>query len=328
MKADVARQSFPSVFTTYLLLLILGGIRAFVAAPAPGAGDELPGGGELLGGVVDAVLGAPGEWFAALAALCVAFITGLRVTRIATGSLLYVVRTFLPMVFFAVVAVGFYFSGASANAMICSLLFTSASACFVFSFSRSYCFGLVFQGGASIGVMPLLIPSMAMMWLAVPAALVIFRRSGREAIVCLVGLFAPLALYSYVAWIAGGDFLGAAMTIVRALAGNPGFDLHAMGAPRLVLSCLLILLMFLSVGVYAAMNMRTRPSRITAYFITAAVIAVAYLLLPCRSQEVYPLLAPSVALVAPLYMIKRKGMVPALLYGAILLAALAVFVIN
>lgn len=116
------------------------------------------------------------------------------------------VRNYLPPQIFLVAAVGMVVPGEALAALIAVWLLVHATRQFVFSFHKGYRFAEVFRAGLYSGLLPLLYAPAAIIALVmVPAALWIYRRSGREVMVCFAGLLLPVPMAGFVHWAAGED---------------------------------------------------------------------------------------------------------------------------
>lgn len=322
MKADIAKQS---LWPTSLLLVGLSALFFWRAWTAPLPAEALLPDDVLLGGWLQRLLDDI-PWLTQGLLLLLTLVNALRITRVTTRGMVYVVRSFLPMVFFVIAACGLYMTPRSALSMVVVWLLISASNRFIASFRRARCFDTLFRGGLVMGMLPLLWPAALPLWGLVPVALLLFRRNGCEAIVAVTALLLPVALWSYVEWLLGGRFTQAAMTIWGYLTTPSGFEPWAMGAGRWIVGSLLALLVVLSAGHYLLLRgtMRTRPARIVLYFLALLAVAVGMFWLPCRSVMLFAVLAAGVAVVAPIYFSRQRGTTPAVFYGAIVICSIVV----
>lgn len=115
-------------------------------------------------------------------------------------------RNYLPAQIFLVVAGGLVVPGEALAAIFVSLLSALAARQLVFSFHKGYSFRELFHAGFYLGFIPLLYaPAAAIVLPIAVAALWIYRRSAREAVVCLAGLLLPVAGAGFIHWAAGAD---------------------------------------------------------------------------------------------------------------------------
>ncbi len=326
VRLDIARQPLS---LTGVLFFLLGVVFCLRWVVSPWGAEESLGADILLGGVVlgwlDLVPLLSGVGYLGVLGVC-----AFRVTRIATGNMLHVSRTFLPILFFLVVSSGVFITPANLTGMLAAWLFTEGTYLFIASFRRALGFGTLFNAGVLLGAMPLFYPQALVLWLAVPVALVLFKRTWREGVACFAGLLLPLAGYSYLDWATGGAFLSAGRQIVERLGFGMGYTGLEIGLGQIVLLSLLVLIFFLSAGTFAGMSrsMRTKPSRIATYFLFVTAIAAACFALPGRNVMVFPLLAVGVANIMPFFFVRNPGMVSATLYIALLVCTVAVNVLK
>lgn len=314
MRPDVTRQSLASTCLLSALLLLLFWVRAELAPDAAESGYRiwlnLWGDG-----------GTP--WYGAVFYMMMALLNAMLAARIATRNMVFVTRTFQPIIFFVMVSCAVYMPYADPGAMLCAWLFIVGSQFLIESFRHKYGFESLLKGGIAIGIMPLLWPPAMVMWSAVPVALALFRRTWREGIVAFAGLLLPVAVYCYAEWFGGGEFTGFFVRAFEYISAAAEYSPLAMDIGRMVLVCLIVLVVFLSVGAYLgiAHSMRTRPARIIIYFICMAVAGLSLFLLPCRSVAAYPVVAVSLALISPVFFVQRRGLVPALIYILLIVCA-------
>ncbi len=308
-----------------LLFAVLTGLFWCRAAVAPLMVETAAQPEAALGGMLSSWLkGAP--WLAGAGYLFLLLINAMGITRISTRNSLYVTRSFTPIIFFVVTACGLFLSPRNVNGMIATLFFISGSRLLIAGFRRVPSFDSLLRGGFLLGLMPLFYPPALVLWTGVPAAMLIFRRSWRESVVCNVALLLPLAVYSYIVWFAGEGFTDPARQIIACLGFGQAYIPLGVGIGRMVMLCLLTLLVFLSAGTYAGMarSMRTRPARIIIYFICTLVASVLMYALPCRNAVMYPLLAANVAIIAPIYFVRNPGLISAGLYILTVVWAMAI----
>ncbi len=322
MQTDVARQSLSF---SLLLFAVLGGLFWLRGVAAPYEVEAALPGDVLLGGMVTR-MAAGSPWLAWAAGGLLAVVTALHITRISTRNMLYVNRSFLPITFFVTAACGVFVTPGNVNGLIAVFLFTGSSAHLAASFRRAPSFDLMFRAGIGLGLMPLFYPPALVLWTGVPVAMLLYRRLWREGVACLVGLLMPLAAYSYIDWLAGGEFTDAPRQVMDYLGFGQPYAPLGIGIGQTVVLCLMTLVFFLSTGTYLGMarSMRTRPARIIAYFLCMTAVALTVYALPCRNAMMYPLLAAGFSMVAPVYFVRNKGLVPALLFAGLAMAAVAV----
>ena len=256
------------------------------------------------------------------------FLGALLVTRIVTRNMVLVVRTYLPALFFVIVALGFYLPENGPGSAATTLLLIIGSDRLIAGFRRKASFDPLFRGAFLLGTMPLIYAPSVLFFLMIPVAVILFRRDGRETTVALFGYVLPFLICSYVYWGMGYPFGHIGQMLVEALsapAGEPLFTIQA-GLWRMVLAAILLLLTILSLISFAghAAQTRTRARRIFLYFIYMLLPAAGLFLLPSRSTEIFALAAVPLAIILPNYFVRHTGNLPALLYLLMLCCAIAI----
>lgn len=256
------------------------------------------------------------------------FLGAILVTRIVTRNMVLVVRTYLPILFFVIVALGFYLPENGLASAITALLLIIGSDRLIAGFRRKASFDPLFRGAFLLGTAPLIVAPSVLYFLAVPAAVILFRRDGREATVALIGYLLPFLICSYVYWGLGYPFGHIGQQLVEALSTPSGwhpFTLHA-GLWRMILAAVLLLLTLFSLLSFAghAAQTRTRARRIFLYFIYLLLPTAGLFLLPGRSPEILALTAVPLAVILPNYFVRHTGLLPTLFYLLLLFSTVAI----
>ncbi len=203
---NASRQSFivSAVISTLLAALFVARLRL-----APYAVESPFEGGMPLAATLTRLTVAWPWVAAALAALIVGW-TLLIVVQLTVKYTTVANRNYLPAQIFLVASGGLVVSGEALASLISAWLLTLASRQLVFSFHKKYRFGELFHAGLYLGAIPLLYaPAAVIVVPAAIAALAIYRRSGRESVVCLTGLFFPVPAAGFIHWALGdgGEFI-------------------------------------------------------------------------------------------------------------------------
>ena len=290
MKIDIARQPLVPAFVTLFALAVTamwGGAGNGVSAGAP---ETMP----LLGGALARFQAAYPVW-ARLAAGFMILFTGMCTGRIAIRYNLYGVSTCLAL--------------AAKN------------------YCRSYCngygFDAIFRASLYLGLLPLVYAPATPLVLILPLAILLFKRTFREAVVAAAGLILPLLTACYVSWGMGDEFTAPVMTLADALvSGVPLWIFKGLPLPSLVMLCVIAalaltaLLFFLS-DIYAA---GTKPRFILIFNTGILAMTLALLCTPSVTPEAFTLTAVPAALLFPVLFVRidRRIALPVYL---ILLAA-------
>ncbi len=203
---NASRQSFPASAAICILMAALF-VARYSIAPYP---LEAPFEGGMPLAALLTRFSAEWPWIAAVAAALIVVWTLLVVVQLTVKYAPAASRNYLPAQIFLVGAAGVVISGEAPAALTAALLLVLAMRQFVFSLHKEYRFSEVFHAGFYMGLIPLLyapaaVPALA----AVVAALSIYRRSGREAVVCFAGFLLPVpaAGFIHLATGAEGDFI-------------------------------------------------------------------------------------------------------------------------
>ena len=164
--------------------------------------------------------------------------------------------------------------------------FTAAAllALSVKNFARSFCngygFDAIFRASLYLGLLPFVSTAALPLLLILPPAVLLFRRTLREAVVAIAGVLLPAFTICYINWGAGGEFLAPLMALGDPfITGKPFALLSAVPLRNLVLLGgifvldLLALLFFLS-DIYAV---GTKSRTILIYNISVLVLTAAVL---------------------------------------------------
>ena len=318
MKIDIARQPLVPAFVTLFALAVTamwGGAGNGVSAGAP---ETMP----LLGGALTRFQAAYPVW-ARLAAGFMILFTGMCTGRIAIRYNLYGVSTCLPIPLYAVVACGIFSGGNYLTAFAASMLLALAAKNYCRSYCNGYGFDAIFRASLYLGLLPLVYAPATPLVLILPLAILLFKRTFREAVVAAAGLILPPLTACYVSWGMGDEFTAPVMTLADALvSGVPLWIFKGLPLPSLVMLCVIAalaltaLLFFLS-DIYAA---GTKPRFILIFNTGILAMTLALLCTPSVTPEAFTLTAVPAALLFPVFFVRidRRIALPVYL---ILLAA-------
>ena len=245
MKIDIARQPLVPAFVTLFALAVTamwGGAGDGVSADAP---ETMP----LLGGALTRFQAAYPVW-ARLAAGFMILFTGMCTGRIAIRYNLYGVSTCLPIPLYAVVACGIFSGGNYLTAFAASMLLALAAKNYCRSYCNGYGFDAIFRASLYLGLLPLVYAPATPLVLILPLAILLFKRTFREAVVAAAGLILPLLTACYVSWGMGDEFTAPVMTLADALvSGVPLWIFKGLPLPSLVMLCVIAALALTAVDV-------------------------------------------------------------------------------
>ncbi len=266
---------------------------------------------------------AHGWWGAACAAVVIGW-TMLLVVQLSVKYAPAASRNYLPPQIFLVAAGGLVIAGEALAALLAAWFLVLAVRQFAFSFHKGYSFTELFHAGFWLGLVPLLYAPAAV-WVVPVAvsALVIYRRSVREAVVCLTGLALPLPAAGFVHWAMGAEADYIWHEVWRCTAQSPGvefalpFTTIAVAAPVAVL--------VVSALVRAAgmrNNIRKTPWKFVGFTALTLLWMAGSAALPGTSTTLVALLGVPCAVCVPYAFAGRGAGVSTTIYSLILAAVL------
>lgn len=248
------------------------------------------------------------------------FIAGWTIGLVVRVRELYFVRTTITIPIYGIVACGIFVAHNSLAAAVASLLFAIAMRSYFNSFRDGYGFSPIFFGSMCLGAVPLLYAPAALLLSLLPLAIVIFKRSAREALVAVAGVaLAPLTV-CYIHWGTGGDFTEPVMQSIDALTATSGYRFFgsvAAGSAALagyLLAMVIGAAMFCQANVY---SMNSRARYITVFNICSFVVAVATLAMPSSTPAALGLVAVPTAMTVPAMLVQIRSGAANILYAVL-----------
>lgn len=323
---DVVRQSPVANLATLLVIVAVAFVRA--GATAFGA-EAIPDTAAFLGRHVAAFQAAFPSLGAVMAAAAF-FVSGWWLGQVVRVRELYFVRTTVTIPFYGFVACGIFISHDSLTAALASMLLVVAMRSFYSSFRDGYGFSPLFFASFSLGAIPLLYAPALPLAALMPLAVLLFKRSAREALVAAVGLLLPAAAACYVTWGLGGEFLSPLFETWNALMLPSGYRLfgHISVGSGLLFAYLLALV--LSAIFFCCVNLYSLGSRaryITVYNMCAFVVSLAVPAMPGATPGALALVAVPAALMIPAMLVRLHKNVSTMIYAVlILICAVHIFI--
>ncbi len=321
---DASRQSF---LTSALLCLPMAGlfVARFLVHPLPA---ETP---FTEGMPLSAALAEFSVFHPILAAVLGAFIVGWTMLIVVKLALKYAPagsRNYLTAHIFLIGAAGILVPGETLGASLCGWLLALATRQGVLSFHKGYRFAEVFRLGLYMGVIPLLYaPAAAMAVICTVACLMIFKRSGREAIVCFTGLLLPVPMAGFI-HLAMGEAPGFIYNELWrcTTADTSGMFAGLIPVSGAVVAGLVLLMAFIGAGwaLTHKRGMRKTPSKFVQYVSLVLVLLIASTAIPGTSPTLIPLLATASALAAPCAFSGKWTVVSSILYYVIVITIFAI----
>ena len=263
---------------------------------------------------------------ATLTAGAVWFAAGWTIGLIVRVRELYFVRTTITIPVYGIAACGIVCPHDSLTAAVTSLLFAVAMRSYITAFRDGYSFTPVFFGSLCIGILPLLYAPAAALLALVPLAIIIFKRSAREAIVAAAGMvFAPLAA-CYICWAAGGDFTAPAAQSIEAVTTVSGYRFFGSVTVGTGVLAGLLLALVLGAALFSSANiysMNSRARYITLFNLCAFAVALTTLAMPSSTTTAFGLIAVPTAMAVPVMLVQIRAQAASAIY-AILLTLFAI----
>lgn len=237
---------------------------------------------------------------------------------------LYSVSTCLTIPLFGCLVSNFVAGNRFLTAALAAALLTLVFRNFCRAFCNGFGFDAIFRASLYLGLLPLVNLASLPMLLVLPLAIVLFRRTLREATVAVAGLLLPGLLVAYLNWGAGGEFLAPIVTTAKAFAEGRMLALFstltlqqlAVLGGMLVLD-LLSVLFFLS-DIYAV---GTKARLILIFNISILILSAATLCGPAADRGSLAMLAVPSAILLPFMMVRTHPSVSLLFYLLLLLSA-------
>lgn len=188
-RTDAIRQPLGIALLTFAVLTVL----SLSGAPSPVA----PAADMPLGAAIDRLFAAPALLLALR--IPVLFLNAILLSGLIARYGLCTTRTYLPMPLYAALS-GLSLSAASASTLLAVLLVMLHVNRMTACFRRSYQFEHLFIAALYLGLLPMLSSSATVLWISLPVALFLYRRTAREALVALAGIVLPLLFCSAIWW--------------------------------------------------------------------------------------------------------------------------------
>ena len=299
---------------------------AGVEEVAEGAGGVVASPAELLGRFQAA---SPG-WARLCAALTLLW-AGLSLGRMTVRRNLYGVGSCIAMPLFGMTLCLLPTGGESLAAYVAALLLALSIRYCGRAYRNGYAFDSIFRAAFCLGAIPLLVPAALPLYLLLPFAALLFRRTVRETLVACFGLLLPAAVFVYVDWGAGEAFATALLRPgIAFLEGEPLDFVRSLPLATLCALGTLAGLSCVAVALFVARlyAVGTKARVILLYTLGVLVLTVVLLCGPAASPALFALLAVPVAVLLPLFFVRVRPVFSVPAYALLALAALAVFVMQ
>lgn len=244
---------------------------------------------------------------------------------------LYAVSTCLAIPLYAIAACGIRIGDDYLAGFAASMLLALSVKNFGRAFRNGYGFDGIFRAALYLGTLPLILPATLPLWLLLPLALLLFRRTFREAIVATAGLLLPLLATSYIGWSLGEPFSAPAQALAEVFTAGRYFTLFAgISLPAAIMGGSVLLLALPAVALFLsdAYAAGSKPRFMLIFDIAVFLLTVAALILPSASEALFPLLAVPWAVLLPVLFVRIDRAISAPLYLLLLASAAASLVMQ
>lgn len=321
---DIHKQPLLVLLLTLVALLVVQTTRAIVAPlGAERVSDIL----SPLGGWIDGLLAGSGAVIATLAVVVGAVIT----TRIITRYTLSPVRSFVPMMLFAVGTIGTLFPVGSPAILLALLMLVHSTDLMIRSFKRSESFSEVMRGSFWVGLATLIVPDVVYVMILLPFQWVIWQRSPREMVAGAIMALLPLLPASFCWWVAGEEPLWLAeewcATITPLHTPNFGLLVESVGGvwSASLVGLLTLLTLASTVVVISGYNtMRLRARKGHLFFAVLYFVGVFMLLCGSHPAVALPIMGYAMVPLVNTLFVRRQGALSATIYIAMVALALLV----
>ena len=328
MRLNFARQPLIPAFLSLVLLLVValchtasGTIAPILRVGVDQAVLPIPAAGAAL----EAFRLAHPNWAHTIGGFLILF-SAMTIGRMTARFKLYGINTFVAMPLYALCMMGVVRSEWWFSGLVASTLLTLAVKNFCYSFRNGFSFDATFRGGMYLALLLLVEPKSAPLLLALPIALMQFRRATRESLVALGGLLLPPLTLGYLNWALGGSFIAPFVELYHRFMQGEWLTgmLHAPLTEQIFCGVLL-LLNLLSIALFLANSytLSTRSRHTLLYASYLLLLTVATFLLPAGSIARVALLAVPSALLLPVLLIRIRRSITQILYPLLVVAVLA-----
>jgi hypothetical protein len=310
---NAARQSFPFVLISSVVLIALFFVRYFVS-PYP---IEQP-----------YIEGMPlAEWltrwsvvhyvWSSMIGFILVVCTGFVVMQLSASFVSVASRNYLPIPIFIIAACGIFVPAEALASYLAAWLLSLATRQFMLTFRKDYRFTEAFKGGFYLGFIPLLYAPAAVLLALIPIVATLYRRSGRELTVGITGALLPILGAWFIDWARGEGVWHLFGEWWRCVA-HRGAPLWPTELPVMAIVCggIIIALYAIALGWFIARRkgMRTRRRKVMIHISVTFLLLALSFALAGSSLTGLPLLAVANSITIPYSFTGRQSVVSSVLY--------------
>ncbi len=246
------------------------------------------------------------------------------VTRILSQNLIYLERTYVPALIYALAAVGYTTTELTLTTSAVAFLLILALDSMVRSYKKESDPGHFLNASIALGAAPLLYaPAVVFVWL-LPVGLILFKQGGRSVATAILGYLLPVFFLSYIRWGMGGDFSDTVRHVFAQLSPSvSGAGIwETMRVWDKVLAGIFLFLAFIGGVEFSRRRSGVRRRAVRGYvlFVWVAVLCAVLVALPGRGLELLPVAAVPLAAIIPACFNRRAGWWPNLLYTVMMMS--------
>lgn len=306
-----------------LVFLLIHRERAGVPAPVFYVAEPdsaLPLYGWLTGIMADI------PWFAVTGlTFLLAFIVGFVLMRTMVRNMVIQQRSYMPVLVFLVAAFGTSSGAFSLIGVVTALLLVLSVDTMLDSFRRDIQLGKVFNSALLAGMAVLIYPGAVVYFPVLLIAMVVFRKTWRDLVVCVTGFVLPLLMCSYVLWAVGGEITGTVETIVSEITARfYGGLMPAVADPFLIAlwgTTLLLTVVSIVDFLRGFSTTRTRPYKTFLFFLWILLFSSLLFVAPGRSSMDLFLMAVPLSVVISTYLLRNNSLFATILFFVFILSA-------
>ncbi len=320
MHFDIARQSFIPAFLTLFTVAV-----AFVCMFEPA---ETSATTSVMASPLTAILNQFQATHPILTKIAVVWLllsAGLSIGRIAVRYNLYTVNTCLPITLFAIICCG-GFGRQFILSEVIAILFLVLSVKNLFrAFRHDYGFDKIFRMGLYLGISIMVAPPLIPLLLLLPVGVVVFRRTLREVVVAIVGLFLGPATLCYIHWGMGGEFIDPLLLTWDNFATGRLFVLFGeLPIGQQIFLALIVLFDLASFGFFFSHIYAVGPKKrfILGFQLCVFLLVMLTLCGPSATTGSVALLAIPSAIILPFFWVRTRRIVSTFFYLVLLFAML------
>ncbi|MCC8087801.1 MAG: hypothetical protein LIO79_00805 [Rikenellaceae bacterium] len=317
MGFDITRQSLLKTILLFLFMYAIFGIREYVfSVPVLFDREDLSFLGEL---VYNFSLSFP--FLNEILIFILLFVNAFYITSIATRNLILVERSYLPAIIYIVISAGYVLPPQNVIPLTASFFIIAAIDNIINSYKRLGSFSYFFNAGICMGTALLIYPQIIPYIVLLPFSLIYFIRTWRDWLLAAVGLGIPLFFISYICWGLGTDFKFVSDNLYEILADGAGEVFKSVSVTGYVLGGFYFILAMFGIIVFFTGRGRTKKRAVKLFVMFVWMLGFTGLVFALEENPLLavPITAIPLSVVIPVFFNRKKGIIPNLLFAAIII---------